>query len=41
MNLYDKKESIWTRLESDCDIDELIYGCNVATADTDEKASDR
>lgn len=42
MNIFyeNKKKSIWSRIEHDCDIDELIYG---TTADDDEKdeASER
>ncbi len=38
----EKKKSVWTRLEIDCDIDELIYG-DVPTREPEheENASDR
>lgn len=38
----DKKTSIWTRLEADCDIDEFIYGneCN-NESEIDGNESDR
>ncbi len=36
----EKKESIWTRLQVDCDIDELIYDTQVSK-EVDENTSDR
>ncbi len=38
--LNEKKESIWNRLENDCDIDELIYDAH-PTHEVEEKVSDR
>ncbi|MFI3250003.1 MAG: hypothetical protein R3Y07_03480 [Eubacteriales bacterium] len=40
MYLTEKKDSIWTRIENDCDIDELIYGAPTPTTPEDS-ASDR
>lgn len=38
----EKKKSIWTRIEHDCDIDELIYGDNPCTElEVDDASSDR
>lgn len=36
----EKKESVWTRLENDCDIDELIYDVQT-NQEAEEIASDR
>lgn len=41
-NYNEKKGSIWTRLDADVDIDELIYGDHsIHEHETDESASDR
>lgn len=39
-NYVEKKDSIWSRIQKDCDIDELIYE-TAPLDDSEEKASDR
>lgn len=43
MNIFyeNKKKSIWTRLEHDCDIDELIYGTHTPEEECTDDGSDR
>ncbi len=43
MNIFyeNNKKSIWSRLEHDCDIDELIYGTHHPEDDTKEENSER
>lgn len=43
MNIFyeNKKKSIWSRIEHDCDIDDLIYGSHTAEEETKEENSDR
>lgn len=43
MNIFyeNNKKSIWSRLEHDCDIDELIYGSHSSDEDEKEDNSNR
>lgn len=43
LHLYEnKKQSVWSRIQQDCDIDELIYGTTqVEDVQNTEDTSDR